>query len=99
MEKVCGHFRADQVQTKESTYYNNLRQSFSQIRIKPIRVIALFSLSLIFTLSSCMGKAVVDGEPALSGNDTINEKQENKVQNLHEMDSIKEEANTNKKSK
>ena len=90
-ERICGHFKSNQVETEENNKYDNLRNLFSRIRIKPIKRIALFSLSLIFTLTSCMGKAVVDGEPAINNNDTINENEINdKIENTEILkDSIK----------
>lgn len=54
---ICGHFKFHQVETKESARYHNLKNRFSQIRIKPIKVLAMLSLGLFFSLSSCiMGK-------------------------------------------
>ncbi|MFH7004388.1 hypothetical protein [Flavobacterium bizetiae] len=72
-EGVCGHFKFDQVQTKESIKYDNWRNRISRIKIKPIKNLALFSVSLLFTLTSCMGKAAIDGEPAVIDNDTISD--------------------------
>lgn len=92
-ERICGHFKFNQIETEESIKYDNLRNRFSRIKIKPIRKIALFSLSLVFTLTSCMGKPAIDGEPTLVENDTINENKINdKTQNTKkENDSIKSE--------
>lgn len=75
---IRGHFKSDQIVTKQSIKYDNLRNSFSRIRIKPIQIIALLSLSLVFTLSGCiMGKAAetTDGEPtpAPAVNNNMNE--------------------------
>lgn len=92
-ERICGHFKFNQIETEESIKYDKLRNRFSRIKIKPIKKVALFSLSLVFTLTSCMGKAVVDGEPAVIGNDTINESEINKnLENTEKQnDSIKNE--------
>ena len=80
-ERICGHFKLNQIETEESIKYNKLRSRFSRIKIKPIKKMVLFSLSLVFTLTSCMGKAAVDGEPAVISNDTINESEiNNKVE-------------------
>ncbi|WP_281637291.1 hypothetical protein [Flavobacterium marginilacus] len=91
-ESVCGHFKANQVETGNNIRYSNLRNRISRIRIKPIKKAALFSLSILFTLSSCMGKAAIDGEPAIE-NDTINENEIlKKEQNTEKQnDSIKKE--------
>ena len=81
-ERICGHFKFNQIETEESIKYNNLRNRLSRIKIKPIKAVAMFTLSLLFTLSSCMGKARIDGEPALSSNDTINENDKSGKENV-----------------
>ncbi|WP_166920106.1 hypothetical protein [Flavobacterium poyangense] len=93
-ESICGHFKSNQVETAESIKYNNLRNRFNQIRVKPIKIMALFALSFVFTLTSCMGKAVIDGEPAISTTDTINEHEiNNKVESTEQQkDSIKKDS-------
>ncbi|MFB9109319.1 hypothetical protein [Flavobacterium gyeonganense] len=93
-ERICGHFKLNQIETTESIKYDKLITRFSRIKIKPIKKIALFSLSLVFTLTSCMGKAAVDGEPAVISNDTINESEiNNKAENTEKQnDSIKKET-------
>ncbi|WP_264564727.1 hypothetical protein [Flavobacterium sp. N3904] len=90
-ESICGHFKFNQIETKNSIKYSNLRNRISRIKIKPIKKVALFSLSILFTLSSCMGKAVIDGEPAVIENDTINENEVIKKEQYTEKqnDSIK----------
>lgn len=73
--RICGHFKFDQVETKESIRYNNLKNRFDRIKVKPVRVLAMLSLGLFFSLSSCfMGKqAPVDGEADVNRSDTIKE--------------------------
>jgi len=92
-ERICGHFKFNQVETAESIKYNNLKNRFNQIRIKPIKVLAILSLGLFFSLSGCiMGKrADVDGEPAV---DTIRETEINNPveDSLRQNDSINKEA-------
>jgi hypothetical protein len=84
-ESICGHFKSNQIETKSNIKYHNLRNRISRIKIKPIKTVALFSLSLLFTLTSCMGKAAIDGEPAVIDNDTINDNEIIKK----ELDTIK----------
>ena len=98
-ESVCGHFKFDQVQSKESIKYHNLRNRISRIKIKPIKNLALFSVSLLFTLTSCMGKAAIDGEPAVVDNDTISDSEiiNKEKDTLRSNDSIKREVITAKK--
>ncbi|PXY39621.1 hypothetical protein DMB65_16470 [Flavobacterium cheongpyeongense] len=98
-ESICGHFKFNQIETEESIKYDKLRSRFSRIKIKPIKAIALFSLSVFFTLTSCMGKAAVDGEPAVISNDTINESEiNNKIKNAEmKNDSVKKEIIQKKK--
>jgi hypothetical protein len=38
-ERICGYFKFNQIETKESIKYNNLRNRFSRIKIKPIKVL------------------------------------------------------------
>lgn len=91
-ESICGHFKATQVATKKNTKYDHLRNQFNRIRIKPIKKMALFSLSLVFSLTSCMGKAMIDGEPAIINNDTINESEVTKPEDtIKQNDSVKTE--------
>lgn len=98
-EGVCGHFKFDQVQTKESIKYHNLRNRISRIKIKPIKNLALFSVSLLFTLTSCMGKAAIEGELAVIDNDTISDSEiiNKEKDTLRSNDSIKREVITAKK--
>lgn len=98
-EGVCGHFKFDQVQTKESIKYDNLRNRISRIKIKPIKNLALFSVSLLFTLTSCMGKAAIEGEPAVIDNDTISDSEiiNKEKDTLTPTDSIKNEIIAAKK--
>lgn len=93
-EGVCGHFKFDQVQTKESIKYHNLRNRISRIKIKPIKNLALFSVSLLFTLTSCMGKAAIEGEPAVIDNDTISDSEiiNKEKDTIKPTDSIKREV-------
>lgn len=97
-ERICGHFKFDQVETAESIRYNNLRNRFNRIRIKPVKMLAVFSLGLFFSLSSCiMGKrAEVDGEPAV---DTIKETEiNNQVKDsIRKNDSIAKAAQMKEK--
>ncbi|KQO33376.1 hypothetical protein ASF10_18625 [Flavobacterium sp. Leaf82] len=90
-ESICGHFKFDQIETENSIKYSNLRNRISRIKIKPIKKVALFSLSLLFTLTSCMGKAALEGEPAVIDNDSINDNEIINKENdtLKHTDSIK----------
>ena len=56
-ESVCGHFKFNQIEAENNIKYYNLRNRISRIKVKPIKKAALFSLSILFTLTSCMGKA------------------------------------------
>lgn len=99
-ERICGHFKFNQIETKESNKYNNLKNRISQIKIKPIKAVAMFFLSILFTLSSCMGKARIDGEVALSSNDTINKNDKSVKENVEvKKDSINIEINKIKNKK
>jgi len=90
-ESICGHFKFDQVKGENNIKYDNLKNRFSRIRIKPIKKMALFSLSLLFSLTSCMGKAAV--ELAVIDNDTISDSEivDKEKDTLKKNDSIKSE--------
>ncbi|MBE8724733.1 hypothetical protein [Flavobacterium hungaricum] len=92
-ESICGHFKINQIENQNNAKYSNLRDRISKIRIKPIKKAALFSLSFLFTLTSCMGKAVAYQEPAAIDNDTIkdNEIINKERDTLQQNDSIKKE--------
>jgi hypothetical protein len=92
-ESVCGHFKLNQIDPENNIKYYNLRNRINRIRIKPIKKAALFSLGILFTLTSCMGKAVIDGEPAVIENDTITENEIiKKEQDIEKQkDSVKNE--------
>ncbi|OCB70450.1 hypothetical protein B0A79_23985 [Flavobacterium piscis] len=98
-ESVCGHFNSNQIKNYDSSKYDNLRNRFSRIKIKPIKKMALFSLSLLFSLTSCMGKAVIDGETAVIDNDTIrdNEIVNKEKDTLKQNDAIKSEISQKEK--
>lgn len=98
-ESVCGHFNSNQIKNDNSIKYANLRSRFSRIKIKPIKKMALFSLSLLFSLTSCMGKAVIDGETAVIDNDTIrdNEIVNKEKDTLKQNDAIKSEISQKEK--
>lgn len=100
-ESVCGHFKFNQVESKNNIKYSNLRNRINRIRIKPIKKVVLFSLSLLFALTSCMGKATIDGEPAVIDNDTISDNETIKRQQdtIKQNDSVKNEiSKINKKT-
>lgn len=100
-ESICGHFKSNQIETKNNIKYYNLRNRISGIKIKPIKTFALFSLSLLFILTSCMGKAAIDGEPAVIDNDTINDNEiiKKELDTVKQNDSIKREVIELKKRK
>lgn len=99
-DRICGHFKFNQIETKESNKHYNLKNRISQIKIKPIKAVAMFFLSILFTLSSCMGKARIDGEVTLSSNDTINKNDKSVKENVEvKKDSINIEINKIKNKK
>lgn len=73
-ESICGYYKFNQVESEQSTRYTYLRNRFNRIKVKPIKILALFSLSLAFTFSSCiMGKRAEQiPEEELIENDTKN---------------------------
>ncbi|HMK06849.1 MAG TPA: hypothetical protein VK476_04920 [Flavobacterium sp.] len=81
-EKICGHFKLTQVESDSNSNYSKFRNRFNHIKIKPVKFLALLSLTAVFSLSSCiMGKrAEVDGEPTVN-TDSIHENEtKNKLQ-------------------
>lgn len=96
-ESICGYYKFNQVESEQSTRYTYLRNRFNRIKVKPIKILALFSLSLAFMFSSCiMGKRAEQiSEEELIENDTTN-KINDTVQNVEQkIDSIKNEQNKN----
>lgn len=100
-ESVCGHFKFNQIETENNIKYYNFKNRISRIKVKPIKKAALFSLSILFTLTSCMGKASIDGEPAVIDKDTVsdNEILKKEQDTLKQNDSIKSEVIEMKKKK
>lgn len=90
-ERVCGHFKSSQVVTEETAKYHNLKNRLSRIRIKPIKIAAMFLLGLLFTLTSCMGKAAVEGEPAMV-NDEMNNNTPQPENTKKENDTVQSDA-------
>lgn len=93
-QSICGHFKFNQVEPQNNIKYHNMKNRISRIRIKPIQKVVLFSLSLLFTLTSCMGKAEIVGEPAITDNDTIkdNELINKEHDTIKQNDSIKKDS-------
>jgi len=60
---------------------------------------AFFSLGLLFSLTSCMGKAVIDGETAVIDNDTISDSEiiNKEKDTLKQNDAIKSEISQKEK--
>ncbi|MGC4039291.1 MAG: hypothetical protein QM710_00425 [Flavobacterium sp.] len=91
-EKICGHFKFTQVESDPNSNYSKFRNRFNRIQIKPLKILALLSLTAFFSLSSCMmGKRAqtTDGEPEIA-TDTIHENgTKNELQNEgHKTDSL-----------
>ncbi len=98
-ESICGIYKFNQVENENNIKYPNLRNRFNRIKVKPIKIVALFSLSFLFTFSSCiMGKRAKEMPEELIENDTINKK-EIKDTIEKKNDSIKTEQNLIKKKK
>ena len=71
-ERICGYYKFNQVENENNIKYNNLRNRFNRIKVKPIKIIALFSLSILFTFTSCiMGKRAEEKPEEVIENDTI----------------------------
>ena len=87
-ETICGHFKTHQIETNKSIKYENLKKQLNRIKIKPIKIFALFSLSLVFSLSSCIG---VSRRPLLKNYDVTNDNEiNNNVESVeNQKDSIK----------
>lgn len=69
---ICGYYKFNQVENENTTYFN-LRNRFKKIKVKPIKIVALFSLSFLFAFSSCiMGKRAEEKPEEVLQNDTIN---------------------------
>jgi hypothetical protein len=72
-ENICGYYKFNQVETENNIKYIFLKNRFSQIKVKPIKIIALLSLSFLFSFSSCiMGKRAEEKPEDLIEKDSIN---------------------------
>jgi len=101
-ESICGFYKLNQVENESSSKYINLRNRFSRIKVKPIKIIALYSLSFLFTFTSCiMGKRAEEKPEELIENDTSNKNKINdSIQNVEKKnDSIKTDRNLVKEKK
>lgn len=70
-ESICGYFKSYQIENESKTSYMHLSNRFNRIKIKPVKIVALFALGLLFTFSSCfMGKAAAELPEDLVESDT-----------------------------
>lgn len=93
---ICGHFKRNQVETEHSGY-QKIKNRLNQIRIKPIQKTALFSLSLLFSLTSCVGKVVAPESPIID-EDIFNDREispENQ-DTVRKPDTLKQETRLEK---
>lgn len=91
-ERICGYYKFNQVENENTIKYTNLRNRFNQIKVKPIKIIALLSLSLLFSFSSCiMGKRSEKMPEDAIENDSINKKDTlNNNDNKDSIQNVKE---------
>ncbi len=94
-ESICGYYKFNQVENENNTKYNNLKNRFNQIKVKPVKIVALLSLSFLFSFSSCfMGKRAEEKPEDAIENDSITT---NKIKDSIQKDSIKDKIDTLKK--
>ncbi|GAB3722679.1 hypothetical protein [Flavobacterium koreense] len=94
-ESICGYYKFNQVENENNTKYTNLKNRFNQIKVKPIKIVALLSLSFLFSFSSCiMGKRAEDQSEDAIENDSVTT---NKIKDSIQKDSIKDKIDTLKK--
>jgi hypothetical protein len=71
-KSICGRYKSTQV-ANDNDSYSNLRNRFNRIKVRPVKVLALFSLGFLFTFSSCiMGKRAEQQPEGVIENDSIN---------------------------
>ena len=87
------HYKFNQVENENNIKYTNLRNRFNRIKVKPIKIVALFSLSFLFTFTSCMmGKRAEEKPEEVIENDTINK---NKIiDKVHDAEKKNDSLNT-----
>ena len=67
------YYKFNQVETDNTIRYTKLRNQINQIKIKPAKAFALFSLTMLFSFSSCiMGKRAEEIPEELIDTDSIN---------------------------
>ena len=94
-ESICGYYKFNQVENENNTKYTNLKNRFNQIKVKPIKIVALLSLSFLFSFSSCiMGKRAEEQSEDAIENDSINT---NKVKDSIQKDSLNNKIESLKK--
>lgn len=102
-EEICGIFRLNQIASDNNSNYSKFTNRFNRIKIKPIKLMALFLLGSLFSLSSCiMGKAAeAKEESELISSDSIHENDvKNKFQNKEQKkDSLVIDKESNKQKR
>lgn len=94
-ESICGYYKFNQVENENNTKYTHLKNRFNQIKVKPIKIVALLSLSFLFSFSSCfMGKRAEEQSEDAIENDSVTT---NKIKDSIQKDSIKDKIDTLKK--
>lgn len=94
-ESICGYYKFNQVENENNTKYTHLKNRILQIKVKPVKIVALLSLSFLFSFSSCiMGKRAEEQTEDTIENDSINT---NKIKDSIHKDSVKGKIDTLKK--
>ncbi len=94
-ESICGYYKFNQVANERNTKYTNLKNRFNQIKVKPVKIVALLSLSFLFSFSSCiMGKRSEEKPEDAIENDSINkENSKDSIKKIEKKkDSIKDKT-------
>lgn len=93
---ICGYFKRNQVET-ENSGYQKIKNRLNRIRIKPIQRMALFSLSLLFSLTSCVGKVVAPERPIIIDDTfTDNEISAESQDTVKKPDTLKQKTHSEK---
>lgn len=97
-ERICGHFNLNQVAVGNPNYYG-LSLRLNRIRFTPLKKAALFTLSVLFTLTSCMER-VVTGEVVEVEDNTRNENEINHTarEDKAAIDSLTDNQKNNKRT-
>lgn len=85
-ETICGYYKFEQIENPNNPKYIYWKNIIEQIKIKPLKIAALFLLSTSFSLTSClMGKQASTRPEDLVDQDSISNQSKDSVHSKVEI--------------